>query len=90
VHRAGVVAGLKPTAEEESRFELLTRVQAFAGKRQRLRVAAGWARDKVRHVSRHSSLRAACQQASLAFSGPWELESRHRHRPVQCDEPQIR
>jgi tRNA nucleotidyltransferase/poly(A) polymerase len=52
-----MVAGLKLTAEEESCFELLMRVQAFAGKNTVLRVAGGWVRDKVRHGLRHSSLR---------------------------------
>jgi hypothetical protein len=45
-----VAAELTLTAEENACFELLMKVQAFAGKNTVLRVAGGWVRDKVRRT----------------------------------------
>ena len=50
MHRVTMVAELTLTAEENACFELLMKVQAFAGKNTVLRVAGGWVRDKVRRM----------------------------------------
>jgi hypothetical protein len=66
-----VAAELTLTAEENACFELLMKVQAFAGKNTVLRVAGGWVRDKVRRTV--ASFGAF--EMGYPLAGPWEHES---------------